>query len=169
MSHPSDKVMLRLNQPAMNALFPEGSQARIDLQNACLAEASSRYVKRALDDELRTYLDQAVASVVAAVDAPGMIGRAFAKRPHWSGLEVVPSSEVAKAIAVAVDKRYEELVAQRVNAEVEAALARAVEGLDAKVARLVQIKVDQLTYGLMREKVETAFAAAGLTAPVFAK
>ncbi|HBO9199663.1 hypothetical protein [Pseudomonas aeruginosa] len=166
MHNTGERIILRLNASAMNALFPEGTQARVDLQNAVLTEAATKHVKGQLDAETRKYLEALVTTIANKVDAGKMIGEAFARKNHWdSTLSVNPTSPMAAAIAEKVRDEFAKGLEDIIEREVAARLPAAIEGIDARVQQLVDMKVNSITREMMRKKVNEAFAAAGL-API---
>jgi len=56
----STNAVIALTPEALNVLFPEGSQARVELQRAALAMAAKQFVKHALGDEAKAFLRQVV-------------------------------------------------------------------------------------------------------------
>lgn len=57
----STNAVIALTPEALNVLFPEGSEARVELQRAALAMAARQFVKHALGDEAKAFLRGVVA------------------------------------------------------------------------------------------------------------
>lgn len=102
-----DTTIIKLSADALDRLFPEGTDARLQLQHAVLAEAANRYVKGALTDDIRKYLRDIVATASAELNADKLIAEAFKPFAHWSQtLEVKPDSNIGKTIAESVKEAH---------------------------------------------------------------
>lgn len=53
-------AVIALTPEALNVLFPEGSQARVDLQRAALDRAARHFAKHALGDEAKAFLREVI-------------------------------------------------------------------------------------------------------------
>jgi hypothetical protein len=161
MSNPNDKVIIRLNADAMNQLFPEGTQARIDLQSAVLNEVSTRFVKGQMTEEIEQHLSLLVAHTAKAVDTEALVKRAFAKKPGWnSQLEVATGSGLALAIGSMVASEFENKLNKMADEAVEKYLPQAMQGIESKVQRVIDSKINEATRELIQKKVNDAVAAA---------
>lgn len=56
-------AVIALTPDALNVLFPEGSQARVELQRASLDLAARHFAKHALGDEAKAFLKQVIQQV----------------------------------------------------------------------------------------------------------
>lgn len=72
-------AVIALTPEALNALFPEGSQARIDLQRASLDRAARHFAKHALGDEAKAFLR----AVIAAENQANMTAVQAELRAHF--------------------------------------------------------------------------------------
>lgn len=159
----TNKVILRLNPEAMDALFPQGTQARVDLQASVLTEASKRFVKGQLTDDIKRHLDTLVTGIANKVDFEAIVAGMFSKKPGWNQvLEVKPNTGMQKAIADQVALQFQGSISEMIEREVEARLPKAIEGIEGRIQRIVDEKVAIITHESMRKKVNEAFAAAGL-------
>lgn len=128
-------VTLRLDTDALNALFPEGSEARVDLQRAVvvnlIAKLAIKDVKH-LDDNLvaqaKQIADQAITGFGITtrrgfgepkVEVDGPVRTAIVEQARLA---------VAAANKHAVDLAMKEYPPELVKADIELALKRLIEG-----------------------------------------
>ena len=146
----SNKVIIRLNIDAMNALFPEGTEARVDLQAAVLREAAGRHVKGQLTDEMRRIIDKRVKEISSEFDVDAEIRKSFTKTGRWADdLTAKPGTPISKAIQSAARMQVEDHIASLISASVK----RAVDGLSDKIEDSVSRIADRLTRDEISKKV----------------
>lgn len=61
-------ITLKLDASALNALFPEGSEARVELSHAVLNQAAQQYVKGGITRAVSEYLDKHLVSAQTQFD-----------------------------------------------------------------------------------------------------
>jgi hypothetical protein len=162
MSHSdSNKLIIRLNAQALEALFPEGTEARVQLQNAVLTQAASQYVKGQLSPEVQKYLDAAVSKVAAHIDLEQQIARAFARKQGWNaGLEVRDGSHMAEAIAVRVRDEFSKRHAEHIDKLVKQRAALILETLDQRIEQAINAEVVRVANKRIQERVQLALNTA---------
>lgn len=157
-------MMLRLDAAALAALFPEGSQARVDLQNAVVAEfIRKNFRDAALGDDVRKKLESARADALTEVDRArqlimsGALEAAGLKKDSWGGWKL--SDEGQRAVKDAAQSVVR-------AAAVEAAEA-AMPGVQAKVEDTVRVRLNQIIDSEARAAVRRHMDAlmAGLGMP----
>lgn len=159
-SNPHDLVV-RLNLEAMNALFPEGSQARVELQNAVLTQTTGKYVKQMLTSELKAVVDTAVGQTVKDINVPAMIREQFAISPNWiADLVVVPGSRVEDSIRKNVQAQFDNTITEIVQASVAAHLETHLQQVEKRVDEEVAKQITKITQELLTRKVNDAIEAA---------
>lgn len=157
----SNKLIIRLNLEALNAMFPEGSQHRVELQNSVLQQAAGQFVKGQLTPEVQKFLETAVSKVAAHIDLEKHISSAFAKKQGWSGsLEVKDGSHMAEAIAVRVRQEFEKKHADRIDELVRHRATLILETLDQRIEQSINAEVIRLADQRINERVRLALATA---------
>lgn len=120
-------IQLKLNTEAVALLFPEGSTARVDLQNAVVAEFLRKHIKpQILADGLKSQIDTKVAE--ARKDALRQLG----VLNGWGGVDL--SSEMTRKVR--------EAVAVQVNAAMEKAIEEYASSPEAQ--RRFQERLDRV-------------------------
>lgn len=139
-------IQLRLDAAALAALFPEGSQARVDLQQAVVAEFAKKYIKPSAAG-LQAMVDKARAEAVAEVMKElGLSRGAYSSNPVKLSDGV--KYEIDQAARAAVREHSRERI------EDYAKNAAATTAHDAKV--LVSRLVDEEIRASIRAKVQEA-------------
>lgn len=132
-----------LNPEAVNALFPEGSEARVELQRSVLSQLAKQYIKQPdLTAEISKHIEAARKGVVEeALKALGIV-----KGHGWNAgyrLEEQVASQIRTEARSAVstevfagvklfmeetsmNERINRVVEERVNIQVKAAVAKAI-------------------------------------------
>lgn len=135
-------MMLRIDASALATLFPEGTQARVDLQNAVVAEfIRKNFRDAALGEDVRAKLEAARTDALAEVKLAraaimsSAIEAAGLKRDRtWDAWKLNPEGQKAVEDAARAVIR---------NAATEAAEA-AMPGVRAKVEDAVRVRINQL-------------------------
>lgn len=157
----SNKLVIRLNLEALNALFPEGSDIRVELQNSVLTQAASQYVKGQLTEETKKYLDVAISKVAACIDVEQYIASAFARKQGWNGgLELRDGSAIAEAIAVRVRREFEKKHSDRIDEVVRNRASLILDSLDQRIEKSINAEVVRLADNRINERVRLALATA---------
>jgi hypothetical protein len=149
-------IVIKLDTPAMNVLFPEGSTARVELQSAVLAEIVSKNLKPAWVGEAVT--SQIKAAQTAAV-AEVMREMGFSSHGYQKSNLVLPDSlrlkfkeEAREAVASAVAPLIREAVIER-SADIAA-------GSRFDITRMVESKLDAEINAQVKAKVLAALSSA---------
>jgi len=148
-------IKLQLTAEAIQALFPEGTQARVELQNAVVAEFARKHIKPAdLPAGLGAVVKQAQKEATdAAIREIGF------RRDAWDAIK--PTPEALHAISTqagkAVDAEIERLIKAHIDNErplvqlhVERALKQMVDSeIRAVVKARVAAVVEQMGKGVI--------------------
>jgi hypothetical protein len=157
----NNSLIIRLNPEALNSLFPEGSEARVQLQNSVLTQAAGQFVKGQLTPEVKEFLTAAVAKVAAHIDLEQHIAAAFARKNGWtSDLQVKDGSNMAQAIAERVKQEFESKHSERVDALVKHRASLILDDLDARIERSINAEVIRVADQRINERVRLALATA---------
>jgi hypothetical protein len=160
-----EQVILRLNTSALNALFPEGTEARVQLQSAVLAEAAGKFVKGQLTEQVTGALKAHVDEATKKIDAEGIMESLFERKGWQKVLEVREGGGLAVAIKAKVEQVFKDHVETRMVELIEERLTKWQDGMEPSIQKMVDYKVQTITRDTLNAKVNEAFAAAGL-APV---
>lgn len=163
MSNIGEQVILRLNTSALNALFPEGSEARVQLQSAVLAEAAGKYVKGQLTEEITGVLKARVDEVAKAINADGIMASLFERKGWNNVLEAREGGELVIAIKAKVQQVFKDHVETRMVEMIDARLVEWQELMEPNIRKMVDYKVQAITRDTLKGMVDKAFEAAGLT------
>lgn len=117
-------VSLKLDSDAVASLFPEGSQARIDLQSAVITNIASRYLKDATNTQIREAVSQSLGDFKLASDeAIKKVCNDFAKSSYsWNNklqINLLDSTrdEIRNAIIFGVNSEILSLITEQVAIE----------------------------------------------------
>lgn len=155
------KCVLKLNTPVLNILFPEGTEARVQLQQAVLEEVSRVYVKTALSTHVQEFLRTLTQQVKNEADIGAIVATYFQTSGGWNSVaSLKPDTQLTKALTTAIEKAFDDkfyaLVEQRVADKVFAY----EKTLDSKVGYAVDKRVEQLTNQAIQKRVDAALSAA---------
>jgi hypothetical protein len=137
-------VTLKLDHEAIQALFPEGSEVRVQLQNHILSTAAKQFVKGALTDDMREYLRTLVAATTQELDYKALVAEYF-QGGHLGPLgkvHVPDGSPLATALADAARKAFRDNVVSRVTTLISELSAEYEAGLDQRVTTAVEGALD---------------------------
>ena len=132
-----------LNPEAVNALFPEGSEARVELQRSVLSQLAKQYIKQPdLTAEIFKQIDNARKGVVdEALKTLGIVknnGYLTVYRLEEQAASLIRTeartsviNEVFAGVKLFIEKssmneRINHVVEERVNIQVKAAVAKAI-------------------------------------------
>lgn len=161
MTEQAARCVLKLNTPVLNTLFPEGTEARVQLQQAVLAEVSRSYVKESLTQEIKAHLHTLTQEVKSATDVKGVIRQYFETSPGWNSVtKLKPDTALTAAIASAVEKALSDQFYTQLEERVAKGVAEYTEKLDARVDFAVKQRIEQLTVKAINERVTAAVDAA---------
>ena len=167
MSNNFPSVSLRLNMQVLSELFPEGSQARVDLTAAILNQAAKKYVKGTLTQDIREYLELITSNVSNSLssDINRLIREHFeAKGGYWERLNyhVGPNGKVNEAISFAVKRAFDDIIATAVLEQVSDAITNYRDKVKERVDYEVRQRMDQITRAEVSKRVSEALTIAGL-------
>jgi hypothetical protein len=145
-------ITLKLDTAAMEALFPAGSEARVELQRAVVANFIAAHIKPAMIGA------QVEAMVKAAKEAA--VKEALAElgiTPAWGGATTLSESFKAKlkeqagdSIRANISKVVDE-AATDVLSKIDGRLKAAVDAkTDDEIRRVIRQRVEQLAAGLLK-------------------
>lgn len=160
------RMVLKLNTQTLNALFPEGTEARVQLQQAVVAEFAKKTARNSLDDAATTYLN-ALSKQVANKDAlEGLVKSLFERESHpWNRgkLRVKEGGDLATAISDAIkeglDSKFRELIKQTVAEQIDDWKSK----IGPSVEYAVRTNVEHITKAMIKEKVDAALTGIGLS------
>lgn len=161
MNEQAARCVLKLNTPVMNVLFPEGTEARVQLQQAVLEEVAKTYVKTALSSHVHDFLSTLTQKVKNEADIGAIVTKYFQTSGGWNSVASLrPDTQLTKALTTAIenafDNKFYELLEQRVAEKV----AQYERTLDGKVGYAVDKRVEQLTNQAIQKRVDAALNAA---------
>jgi len=138
------KAVISLTPETLAVLFPEGSEARIDLQRATLKVAAERFCKGAIAEQDQDFLrevvkDQRAATLEALYERCGLGPTSCF---HTTGVEVLSADthealrrHIKALVSSAISERISQLKIELVNAAVEAGQEYMQANLGAEVER----------------------------------
>lgn len=162
MTEQAAKCVLKLNTPVLNALFPEGTEARVQLVNAALTEVTNSYVKTALSQHVQDHLRLLTQDVKKATDVTAIVKKYFDDGNGLWNSVVTPKAgtKLTDAIARAIESAFESRLMALVNERVEARVANYEATLEFKVDNAIKQRVDRLTADAIQKRVDAAVNAA---------
>ena len=161
MNEQAARCVLKLNTPVLNTLFPEGTEARVQLQQAVLEEAAKSFVKTSLSNHVSEFLSSLVTKVKNEADIGGVIARYFQTSGGWNSVaSLKPDTQLTKALSAAVEKAFDDKFYELLEQRVEAKVADYVNRLESRVDYAVNQRLDRLTNEAIQKRVEVAVNAA---------
>lgn len=155
------KCVLKLNMNVLSALFPEGTEARVELQQAVLAEVSRTYVKQALSADVQNYLRTLTQEIKQSTDVKGVVAKYFDTSAAWNSVtKLKPGTDLTKAITTAVENGLSDQFYQALSDKVEAVAKEYEDKLEARVEYAVKQRIDRLTTDAIQKRVDAAVNAA---------
>jgi hypothetical protein len=160
-------IKLQLNAEAIEALFPEGTQARIELQNAVVAEFTRKHLRdKALGDNVQAQIERARADALDAVKRAksAVVDQALTEigaGKNYNGVYL--SDTMKREIAEQARRAVRDEIAKDVTEHVQAAAAN----LKAQITESAQSAVSRLLDTEIRAAVKARVAAVveGLSHP----
>lgn len=161
MTEQAAKCVLKLNTPVLNALFPEGTEARVQLINAALTEVTNTYVKTALSQHVMDHLRTLTQEVKQATDITAIVKQYFDYSGLWNATtKLKVGTKFTDAIARAVESAFEDRLMSLITERVEARVANYEDTLEYKVDQAVKQRVERLTTDAIQKRVDAAVNAA---------
>lgn len=144
-------IKLQLNADAIAALFPEGSQARVELQNAVVAEFVRKHIKiAALGSGIQLQIEKAKKEAIEVA-----LGEFGLKKDTWGAMKLTGAAQgsIADATRAAVRQEVTDQIAVAVNLakgtvthDAQAAVNRLVNG---EIATAVKARVQEVAKGVL--------------------
>lgn len=134
-------VQLKLDAQAMTALFPEGSEIRLALQQAVINEVARNIVDRNITN-LRSQIDATCMAHFERVLADQGIKR------HYSGWQISP--EIKATINDAAKLSFSSEVSKAIDAVAQPALDEIRRKLDAQLETGLRARLDALAREALR-------------------
>lgn len=161
MTEQAARCVLKLNTPVLNALFPEGSEARVELVNAALTEVTNTYLKTALTQHVQDHLRTLTHEVKQATDVGAIVKQYFENSSLWNAVTTLkPHTKLTDAIAREVESALGSKFITMVEEEVERRVATYTANLDKRVDYAVTQRLDKLTNEAIQKRVDAAVSAA---------
>lgn len=152
-----DATIIRLSADALDRLFPDGTDARLQLQQAVLGEVAGRYIKAALGEHQKAYIDGLVRRIASAADLDKLVSDSFLKQGYAGRLVPNPSGSVAAAIAEAVSSKVTDAIHDYIAKCVDESLAEAVEKAKETAEYIVHKHINNETADMLNKKVQDAW------------
>lgn len=102
-------VQLKLDVSALNALFPEGSTARVELERAVIASVTNRIGSKTLNAVVRNEIDRIQDMSNVRKEVQRLLGEYFDPKDRYSR-ELTLTPEQKKAVCTDVHNAYRELI-----------------------------------------------------------
>lgn len=162
MSHQDQaaRCVLKLNTPVLNALFPEGSEARVDLVAAALHEAARKHIGTGLTVEIKAHLDNLAKEIKAELNLDAIINSYFTGGGWSKPITLTPDTKLTVAIATAIEKAFTEKFYATMEEQIERRVKEYTDNLESRVEYAVKQRVEQLTAKAIQTRVDAAVAAA---------
>lgn len=158
--HLDARMTLKLNTPVLSALFPEGTEARVQLQQAVIAEFARQTARQALSDEAKDYLHQLSKEVANHFTLEQLVKQYFSGGSWNNPLKVSEGGSLYKAIAELVKTSFDQRFYELAQSAAEKATAEYLDRLDARVKYAVKQRVELLTTNAINARVTAAVEAA---------
>ncbi len=157
------RLVLKLNTPVLNALFPEGTAARVELQQAVVAEFARTVARQSMNDEAIAYLTQLGKDVASAANLEALVNQHFERSGVWNQpMKIRGHSEIIKTLATAAQTSYEDHLHDLIAEAATKACSAYEEKLEASVKYAVDKRVRSITAEMIQAKVNEAVKAAAL-------
>lgn len=143
-------ILLRLDTNAVDALFPEGTQARVELQQAVIAEIIRRQIKpEALGESVTSQIAAARADALNAIKRArdDAAGRAFEEqgvaKSTWGGVELKPGAKavINEAARQAVRDEITNVIAEQIGIQAERLRGTVTHDAQAAVNRMIDREI----------------------------
>lgn len=146
-----ERTTLRLSSKAMEKLFPEDSEARLDLQRAVMHAAVEKVTVTSVDAETRKQMHEIVKDFLADMDVQSVVEESF--KLTWgkqiSGLE--PDGPAQGLLRDQAERLVRWKLAEMVSEEAARAAERAVADFASKHGPDLSRKAKAYVEGRMRE------------------
>lgn len=147
-----NNLVLKLNTGAMNALFPEGSPARVDLQQAVIQNFFERALKVKLGESISTRIAQVERQAKEHMDAALNEHLGMKKSGYYGAWEfsTTAKTEMSKLVKQAAATAISEAVAES-TVEIKASVKARIENLD--INTLIKKLVTEEATAAIRKKL----------------
>jgi hypothetical protein len=157
----SAKCVLKLNTPVLNALFPEGTEARVELVNAALTEVASTYVKSALSAPVQDYLRGLTNELNKKNNVDEVVKKYFENNGGWNSVTTLkPGTKLVDALSTAVQNAFIGKFHTLLEEQIELRVKEYTDKLDSRVEYAVKQRIDRLTTDAIQARVDAAVNAA---------
>lgn len=156
-------IKIQLNAEALAALFPEGSAARIELQNAVVAEFVRKNLRdRALGNDVFETIDRARVDASAAVERArrDIMDRSLAEaglKKEYGGFKL--QGEAETLIKSTARNMVERAAREAADAAAEAAVEKIKTDLDAAVQRRINAITDTNIRAAVKAHLDAVMAS----------
>lgn len=160
-NHLDARMVLKLNTPVLNALFPEGTPARIELQQAVVAEFAQVVARQSLNEEAKAYLGELSKTVANITTLEAVVKQYFETKSTWNApLSITDGGKLAVCIADHVNRSFDVRFYELIEKAVAAAVEKYTSKLESSVQYAVDAAVKKITVDTINKKVSEAVAAA---------
>lgn len=154
----SEKTIIRLSADALDRLFPEGTEARVQLQQAVLSEVAGRYIKAQMTGQMKAHIDEMIRRIHGAAELDEMVADSFLRQGYAGNLVPRPNGTVAQAIGEAVRQKVTDEFHEYVAKCVDANLADAVQKANEFAEHVVRRHINDGTADFLKEQVNAAWS-----------
>lgn len=143
-------ILLRLDASALNALFPEGTQARAELQQSVVAEFIRKNIKpNAMGEDTREQIERARGDALRAIKTAKdeMSNKVLADqgvtKDHWGRVELKNEAKqiINEAARQAVRDEIGKAITEQIEAQAQTLRGKITSDAQAAVNRLVDSEI----------------------------
>lgn len=148
-------VEIKLNAAAMDRLFPEGTEARVNLQQTIIQNFATRFIKLKTNAELAAWIQPQIRSVTQEVVAEYFNLRHYEK----PAVTDVLRESIKTAFREEVQKNIRDVVGEMkdyVTESVDAAKCRITESMDLTITTSLDMAVVKEVRKKVEDKVKLA-------------
>lgn len=140
-------IQLRLDVPALQALFPEGSEARLDLQRAVVSQFITQYLKPSMirDDVMRMV-------TAARAEAVAQVMREMGAQSTWG-------AGISDSFKLQLKNEIATQASSFVSNEINEALMRSMTARVKNIEATVENALERMTANMLRARLEEKIRA----------
>jgi uncharacterized membrane protein YheB (UPF0754 family) len=164
-------LQLKLDAAAIAALFPEGSEQRVELQSAVIAEFVRKHIKTAaLGPDITAQIERARKDALDAVsrartDATDRaLAEYGAKKSGWGNVTI--EGEAKTAIATAARNEFDKLVRE----QLAESISKKLDSMQSDINRISELRIAQLVEkeiaAAVKAKVDSVMRGLSMGSPV---
>lgn len=144
-------IQLRLDADALASLFPEGSEARIELQRAVVAEFARKHLGKLVPEEVQTIVRKAQKEAVTE------ILREYRIVNQWGNA----TSELTESFKTTMKAHVRDAVSAEINTslklQIDSINKDLLNTMPSYIERQVEVKTNEMIATAVRARFEEAF------------